>query len=204
MIEREFLRLQDLHSSACDISEKRRVEVDSMNEIVKRVHHMSARIWTSWAHRDEALRQIHDLTAIDHREKTHEKPPEPKLILNPVEACHTEEECVKLWAEIPLGKKVVPLVAVSLHLSTVTDQIRSVYVDNNGKPGWMAKYHIYWGTWFRNWLRNQGWGEEYWPVHNLDCIYMQLLEEALGLKMVLNDDRTARTGKAEQIPPAGS
>lgn len=44
---------------------------------------------------------------------------------------------------------------------------------------WIGPYHHGWGTAMRNHLRQMGFGELYFGVHNLDDIYVALIEEAL-------------------------
>lgn len=43
---------------------------------------------------------------------------------------------------------------------------------------WPHAYHTYWGMGVRNALRENGFYEDAWPVHNLDNIYVELVEEA--------------------------
>jgi hypothetical protein len=56
-------------------------------------------------------------------------------------------------------------------------QIRAeISADPNG---WAAKYHFFWGMGVRNLLREKGFGEEYFPIWNLDDIYVSLVEDAV-------------------------
>jgi len=69
----------------------------------------------------------------------------------------------------------------------VFDLIRKSLVGNSFKniiekdPLWFAKggWHSAQGMGIRNYLRQEGFGEDYWPVNNLDDIYVELIEEAL-------------------------
>jgi len=44
---------------------------------------------------------------------------------------------------------------------------------------WISPYHFFFGMSIRNLLRQKGFGEDYWPIWNLDDIYVWLLEEAV-------------------------
>jgi len=44
---------------------------------------------------------------------------------------------------------------------------------------WFAKYHFHWGMAIRNKLRENGFGEEYFMIKNLDDIYVELVEDAV-------------------------
>jgi hypothetical protein len=44
---------------------------------------------------------------------------------------------------------------------------------------WFAPYHFSWGMAVRNELRSGGFGEDFWPIWNLDDIYVPLAERAL-------------------------
>ena len=45
--------------------------------------------------------------------------------------------------------------------------------------GWFAPYHFTWGMAIRNALRQNGFGEEYFMIENLDDIYVELVEDAV-------------------------
>ena len=47
--------------------------------------------------------------------------------------------------------------------------------------GWFAPHHFLWGMQIRNSLRQAGFGENYWPVGNLDDIYVELVEDAVRM-----------------------
>jgi hypothetical protein len=44
---------------------------------------------------------------------------------------------------------------------------------------WATPYHFWWGMSIRNLLREKGFGEDYWPIWNLDDIYVMLVEDAV-------------------------
>lgn len=46
---------------------------------------------------------------------------------------------------------------------------------------WCVEHHFNMGMHTRNLLRHGGFGEDYWPIWNLDDIYVPLLERAVGL-----------------------
>lgn len=106
-------------------------------------------------------------------------------IINSGAVCHTKEQCKDLWSAIPNSKKEAPLAAVRENLHPLENAIRSAY--ESDPEHWICGHHFWWGMHFRNWLREQGWGEDYWPVHNLDCIYVQIIEAALGLPECLSE-----------------
>lgn len=46
---------------------------------------------------------------------------------------------------------------------------------------WWAPYHLFWGMGVRNKLRDEGFGEDDFGIHNLDNIYVELVEEAVDV-----------------------
>jgi hypothetical protein len=46
-------------------------------------------------------------------------------------------------------------------------------------PDWYVMQHFHGGMAVRNRLRSKGFGEDYWPIWNLDDIYIFLLEDAI-------------------------
>lgn len=58
-------------------------------------------------------------------------------------------------------------------------QIRAAI--NEDPDEWFVPYHLWWGMAVRNFLREKGFGEEYWPICNLDDIYVPLVERAVKL-----------------------
>ena len=63
---------------------------------------------------------------------------------------------------------------------TVVDQIRTAIAAD--PEHWVAPYHFFWGMAIRNALRQAGFGEDYWPIWNLDDIYVPLVERAVGMR----------------------
>ena len=97
--------------------------------------------------------------------------------LTEVRPCHTHEECLAMYAALPAELKAPALAFLRTTLTPAQDQIR---VAMQSDPAtWWAKYHFGWGMATRNALRRAGFGEEYFGVHNLDDIYIELVEEAL-------------------------
>lgn len=94
--------------------------------------------------------------------------------------CHTDDECVKMYQGLTPEIKAPALEMLRKELAPVTDQIRAAFTA--APNDWYVSYHFGWGMAVRNLLREKGFGEEYFRVHNLDDIYVALVEEALGLK----------------------
>lgn len=63
---------------------------------------------------------------------------------------------------------------------TLLEQTMELYAENG--ENWIAPYHFTTGMWIRNELRNQGYGEKEFNISNMDNIYVDLLEEAAGVK----------------------
>lgn len=47
---------------------------------------------------------------------------------------------------------------------------------------WWAGFHMRGGMAFRNWMRDNGFGERAFGIQNLDHIYVAVLEEAAGVR----------------------
>lgn len=95
--------------------------------------------------------------------------------------CHTEAECVAMYAALTSEVKTPALEMLRKELASVADQIRAAFVA--APTDWYIGYHFGWGMAVRNLLRREGFGEDYFKVHNLDDIYVPLIEEALALKV---------------------
>ena len=93
--------------------------------------------------------------------------------------CHTEDECVQMYSELPVEIKAPALAMLATELATARDEISKMY--NADPEGWHIPHHLFWGMAVRNLLRDRGFGEKYFSVHNLDDIYVPLVEEALKL-----------------------
>jgi hypothetical protein len=94
--------------------------------------------------------------------------------------CHTDAECQSMYADIPWETKKPVLAMLFSNLGAAKDEIRKAYAAD--PKGWYTGYHFGWGMAVRNLLREKGFGEKYFGVHNLDDIYVALVEEALELK----------------------
>ena len=58
--------------------------------------------------------------------------------------------------------------------------LRALYKDA-GDPHWFSGYHFRGGMVIRNALRENGYGEDYFGIDNLDYIYCSLMEMAIGV-----------------------
>lgn len=96
------------------------------------------------------------------------------------EACHTESECERMYSEIPDDIRIPAMLCLRKDLNPVLSEIKNAYRMNPKE--WWVGYHFGWGMAVRNLLREKGFGEEYFEIHNLDDIYVLLVEEALELK----------------------
>lgn len=96
--------------------------------------------------------------------------------------CHTEQECLQMYKDMPSELKAPALEMLRTELAPVIGDITRAYASD--PTGWYVSYHFGWGMNVRNLLREKGFGEEYFKVHNLDDIYIPLVEEALSLKEV--------------------
>ena len=80
------------------------------------------------------------------------------------------------YKAIPQDKKESALKMLREEL-TEQDAIRAAIKENPGE--WYVPHHHLWGMGVRNLLRQKGFDEPYWPIWNLDDIYVPLVEEAL-------------------------
>lgn len=86
--------------------------------------------------------------------------------------------CRKGYDALPLEKRTAAVSFLRRYFSTyVRDQIRSVIAVD--PEGWFASYHMFWGMSVRNALRKSGFGEGFFPIGNLDDIYVELIEDAV-------------------------
>jgi len=94
--------------------------------------------------------------------------------------CHTEDENMKFYTSLDPDTKAPALAALRESTTPVDlDLIREKFAAD--PDGWYVPYHFWWGMGVRNFLREKGFGEEYFKVDNLDDIYIYLVEEALNL-----------------------
>lgn len=94
--------------------------------------------------------------------------------------CHTDAECAQMYKDLTPEVKTPALAMLRTELAPVVPQVKAAYLVD--PEGWIAHYHFGWGMAVRNLLREKGFGEEYFKIHNLDDIYVALVEEALELK----------------------
>jgi hypothetical protein len=109
------------------------------------------------------------------------------------DVCHTEEECRELYAGIESGirQRAVRLLADKICESDKREW-RSL-LERYGPNEWFYhigdKYeaetsfplcpHFGFGMNIRNFMRVNGFGEKELGVHNLDCVYVEFLENAI-------------------------
>lgn len=95
------------------------------------------------------------------------------------DVCHTKEECNQMYQGIPDDIRIPALLCLRKELNPVLSEIKNAYKQN--PEDWYVPYHFGWGMGVRNFLREKGFGEDYFGIHNLDDIYVALVEEALEL-----------------------
>jgi len=88
-----------------------------------------------------------------------------------------EASAIYLSLEMNKVAPVLVMLADELKASSV-DIVKAAENDPNS---WWAPYHLYWGMQVRNLLRDKGYGEDYFGIANLDDIYIELVEDALGI-----------------------
>jgi hypothetical protein len=94
--------------------------------------------------------------------------------------CHTHEECKAMYSGLSGEIKSPALTMLKDELSKSSEEIISKYKQD--PDYWWSPYHFSWGMSVRNLLREKGFGENYFSIHNLDDIYINLVEEALELR----------------------
>lgn len=94
--------------------------------------------------------------------------------------CHTDAECAAMYAALTPELKAPALKMLAEELVQAIPEIKAAYAA--APKDWYVGYHFGWGMSVRNLLREKGFGEGHFDVHNLDDIYVALVEEALGLK----------------------
>jgi hypothetical protein len=93
--------------------------------------------------------------------------------------CHTDKECVQMYADLTPELKAPALAMLAVELAPALEEILPMYKAD--PEHWAAPHHFFWGMAVRNLLRDKGFGETHFSVHNLDDIYIPLVEEALKL-----------------------
>lgn len=94
--------------------------------------------------------------------------------------CHTAEECAAFYSSLSEQIKAPALAALQEETKNYAADIREKFKAD--PENWYVEHHFWWGMGIRNFLREKGFGEEYFGSHNLDDIYIYLVEEALDLK----------------------
>lgn len=114
--------------------------------------------------------------------------------------CHTEEECRDLYLHVNLAKRRAAVAFLRSKFSLEDRSKMAALLERYGSGEWL--HHLYdeeierlspdekqyaallsphfgFGMQVRNTLRRAGFGERELGVHNLDCVYVHLIEEAL-------------------------
>jgi hypothetical protein len=92
---------------------------------------------------------------------------------------YAEEDLKERYQALPHRLRKPALKMLARELAAVAGDIREAYLADPDE--WYAGYHFGWGMAVRNLLREKGFGEKYFGIHNLDDIYVYLVEEAFGL-----------------------
>jgi hypothetical protein len=114
--------------------------------------------------------------------------------------CHTRQECKDLYASLSPEKKLHAIEALRSSIEpddhAYMKELVAVYgdedwfdhifdreiaklTDEEKKYAGLYSPHFNIGMGIRNFLRGAGYGEKYFDVHNLDCIYVQLFTDAV-------------------------
>jgi hypothetical protein len=84
----------------------------------------------------------------------------------------------KFYDALPAEKKLPAIILLSKKLNDVNraymKKLKAASPDD-----WYVGQHFGGGMFVRNYLRRNGFGEAYWPIWNLDDIYVFLLEDAI-------------------------
>lgn len=103
---------------------------------------------------------------------------EPSLAAKEQDVCHTKEETKLMYSEIPKEQKDAAIKAFrNSGYYPAFPEIREAIAKNS--DGWNIPYHFTWGMGVRNFFRQESFGEKYFGVDNLDCIYKYLVEDAV-------------------------
>lgn len=88
------------------------------------------------------------------------------------------KSCKIIYDALPDDKKQVAIRLLKKYISA--KETRLIRTEIKKAPvHWFAKYHFYWGMYIRNVLRDNGMGEKYFGIKNLDDIYVELVEGAV-------------------------
>ena len=92
--------------------------------------------------------------------------------------CHTEQECLQMYSEIPQEQKDAAI--ASFRSSQFADAFPAIRLRIAGDPEhWNIPYHFGWGMNVRNYFRKNGFGEKEFGLCNLDDFYKFLVEDAV-------------------------
>lgn len=92
--------------------------------------------------------------------------------------CHTVSECVQMYSEIPQDKKDAAIAAFRKGRYGRQSSEIAEAIATQGEH-WNVPFHFAWGMSVRNFFRQEGFGEPYFEIDNLDCIYKFLVEDAV-------------------------
>jgi hypothetical protein len=93
--------------------------------------------------------------------------------------CHTEDECKQMYSEIPQYKKDAAIDAFRNDKTFAAD-FQKIRDEIAADPEhWNVPYHLWWGMGVRNFFRQKYFGEEYFGIDNMDCIYKFLVVDAV-------------------------
>jgi hypothetical protein len=83
-----------------------------------------------------------------------------------------------LWGKLPeeLRKRIVAAAVEVLKRTEVHEVMIAVRLD---PLSWWVPYHLHWGMWFRNQMREAGLRDDIFPEGHWDDYYIRAVEEAL-------------------------
>jgi len=84
----------------------------------------------------------------------------------------------KFYDALPEEKRLPAIILLSKKISS-QDRVYMKKLRDKNPDSWYISQHFFGGMAIRNYLREYGFGEKYWPIWNLDDIYVFLLEDAL-------------------------
>lgn len=105
---------------------------------------------------------------------------EPEQVIVP-ETCHTSDERRAMYAAIPDHLKAPALAVLAEIPADVEQDIKTAFT-KNPDHWWRTPDFRLWGMAVRNLLRSRGFDSDHFHIHNLDDIYISLVEDALKLR----------------------
>ena len=90
----------------------------------------------------------------------------------------TFEQQREYYISLPAEKKAPAVALLREKISDADKQKIRDAIEKDGR-GWITPHHFWFGMAIRNILRDEGFGEGYWPIWNMDDIYVYLIEEAV-------------------------